>query len=47
MDKSPFRQTFQGGFAVDTFVEMCEMEIARKRGLVADGWLKGVRVDIS
>jgi len=33
-----FRQTFQGGFVVDTFVEMFEMEIVEKRGLVADGW---------
>jgi hypothetical protein len=25
-----FRQTFQGGFVVDTFVEMFEMEIVEK-----------------
>jgi len=32
-----FRQTFQCGFVVDTFVKMFEMEIVEKKGLVADG----------
>ncbi len=27
-----FRQTFQGGFVVDTFVEMFEMEMVEKKG---------------
>jgi len=27
-----FRQTFQGGYVVDTFVEMFEMEIVQKKG---------------
>jgi hypothetical protein len=35
--------TFQGGLVVDTFVEMFEMEIVEKRGLVADGCLGRVK----
>jgi len=31
-----FRQTLQGGFVVDTFVEMFEMEIVEKRGVLGD-----------